>query len=345
MLAAGLAGAALSSGVIAVTGSLSPRVVERQVVEKVAVTPVVSSPMVRGERGVVAVAERLSPAIVRLDVDSGNGRAVGSGVIFRDDGMVLTSAHVVRGASAISAVLTDGRRLEAALVGLDEVTDLAVVDIDGLGFPVGVLGTALGLEVGSPTIAIGSPVGLDGGPSVTTGVVSAVDRRVDAPDGEPLHGMIQTDAPIAAGSSGGALVDASGAVIGIITAVADEASGRFGFATPIDLAHRVAQQLVATGRMVHGWLGVEGSDLSALQADALDISGGAIVRRVDPDGPAAAAGLAPDDVITEISGKPVASISRLVVLLRDHNPGDAVVVGYWRDGRHAETTVTLAPRP
>ncbi len=278
-------------------------------VEKVAVTPVVSSPMLRGERGVVAVAERLSPAIVRLDVDGANGPATGSGVLYRDDGLLLTSAHVVAGTDAIDVVLTDGRTFDGHLVGSDPLTDVALVRIDGDHLPVAVLGTAEGLEVGAPTIAIGSPLGFEGGPSVTTGVISAVQRRIEAAGGDALHGMIQTDAPIAPGSSGGALVDASGAVIGITTAVASEPGGRFGFATPIDLARRVADQLLATGRMVHGWLGVEGTDLTSEQASAMNVPGGAVVRTVAAGSPAALAGLAAGDVITEVDGHEVRSIS------------------------------------
>ena len=344
-IVAGLAGAVLSTGVIALTGSLSPRVVERAVVEKVAVTPVVSSPMVRGERGVVAVAERLSPAIVRLDVDGPDGPGTGSGVLYRDDGLLLTSAHVVDDTTSIEVVLTDGRHFDGHLVGSDLLTDIALVEIDGRHLPVAVLGTAEGLEVGAPTIAIGSPLGLDGGPSVTTGIISAVQRRIEPAEGEPLHGMIQTDAPIAAGSSGGALVDATGAVIGITTAVATDAGGRFGFATPIDLARRVAEQLLATGRMIHGWLGVEGTDLKGAAAQALGLPGGAVIRNVASGSPASVAGLAADDVITEIDGHRVRSISELVVELRRHDPGDDVVVGYWRDGDHHEATITVGERP
>lgn len=344
-LVAGLAGAVLSTGVIALTGTLSPRVVERAVVEKVAVTPVVSSPMLRGERGVVAVAQRLSPAIVRLDVDGPDGPGTGSGVLYRDDGLLLTSAHVVDGTTSIEVVLTDGRHFDGNLLGSDPLTDIALVEVDGDHLPVAVLGTSEGLEVGAPTIAIGSPLGFEGGPSVTTGVISAVQRRIEPPEGEALHGMIQTDAPIAAGSSGGALVDATGAVIGITTAVATDAGGRFGFATPIDLARRVADQLLATGRMVQGWLGVEGTDLQGAAADELGLPGGAVVRDIAAGSPAAAAGLAADDVITEIDGRPVRSISGVVVELRRHSPGDDVVVGYWRDGAHHEATVTIGARP
>jgi S1-C subfamily serine protease len=343
-LVAGLAGAVLSTGIIAVTGRLSPQVIERQVVERVAVTPVVSSPMVRGDRGVVAVAAQLSPAIVRLDIEREDGGATGSGVLFRDDGMVLTSAHVVDGADEIQVRLADGRRFDGSLVGVDELTDIAVVHIDAGDLPVAVLGSAKDLEVGAPAVAIGSPLGLKGGPSVTTGVISAIDRTIDGPAGA-LHGMIQTDAPIAPGSSGGALVDTTGAVIGIITAAAGEAGGRFGFATPIDLAHRIAVELVEDGSASHGWIGVEGVDLTADQAAAMGIEGGAMVRTLVGDGPAADAGLAKDDVITEIDGKPVRSMPGLVVELREHRPGDQVTVGYLRDGEHGEAEVTLDDRP
>jgi putative serine protease PepD len=339
---AGLTGAALSTAVIAATGWMSPDVLEREVVEKVAVTPVVSAPTARGDQGVVAVAQRHSPPNVRLDLTGADGLATGSGVLFPEDRQVLTSAHVVEGVTAISVVLTDGRRLAGTLLGLDEVTDIALVDLEGEGFPVAVLGTSTGLDVGAPTIALGSPLGLAGGPSVTTGVISAIDRRVETSEGEPLHGMIQTDAPIAPGSSGGALLDASGAVIGITTAVADQPGGRFGFATPIDLAHRVAEQLLRTGHMVHGWIGVEGADLASAEAQRMGVAGGAVVRSVVEGSPAAAAGLATDDVITEVDGRPVGSISGLVVRLRDHDPGDDIVVGYWRDGHHEQATVTLA---
>jgi S1-C subfamily serine protease len=344
-LVAGLSGAVLAAGILAVTGAISPRVVERQVVEKVAVTPVVSSPMLTDGGGVEAVARRLSPAIVRLDVERDEDTATGSGVLFRDDGMVLTSAHVILGADAISVQLADGRQHEGTLVGLDEVTDVAVVDIDATDLPVAVLGTAEGLEVGAPAVAIGSPLGLRGGPSVTTGVISAVGRTIEPVEGEALHGMLQTDAPIAAGSSGGALVDTAGAVVGIVTAVAAEPGGRFGFATPIDLVRRVATQLIEEGRARHGWLGVEGTDLTPDEAARLGVPNGAVLRKVDDDGPAQQAGLDDHDVITHLDGEEVATMPALVMEMREREPGDEVTVGYWREGRQEETTVVVGERP
>jgi serine protease Do len=346
VLVAGLSGAVLAAGILAVTGAISPRVVERQVVEKVAVTPVVSSPMLSdGGGGVEAVARRLSPAIVRLDVERDEATATGSGVLFRDDGMVLTSAHVILGADAITVQLADGRQHEGTIVGLDEVTDVAVVDIDATDLPVAVLGTAEDLEVGAPAVAIGSPLGLRGGPSVTTGVISAVGRTIDPGEGEALHGMLQTDAPIAAGSSGGALVDTAGSVVGIVTAVAAEPGGRFGFATPIDLVHRVAVQLIEEGRARHGWLGIEGADLTADEAASLGVPHGAVLRRVADDGPAEEAGLSDDDVITDLDGEEVGTMPALVMEMREREPGDEVTVGYWRDGRREETTVVVGERP
>lgn len=341
-LVAGLVGAALSGGVMAVTGTLSTE--GRQlVVEKVAVTPVVSSPTVRGERGVAALTEQVGPAVVQLVVRTDAGTAQVSGVVFRDDGLLLTSAHEVAGATAITVLLHDRRRFDGELVGADLPTDVAVVSIDAEHLTVAVLGTSTDLEVGSPTIAVGSPSDAGADPSVTTGVVSATERRLDV-DGESLHGMIQTDAPIEPGWSGGPLVDATGAVIGITTDLAGERAG-FGFATPIDLVRRMADELVASGKVAHGWLGIEGADLTTAQAEAMGVPGGAMVRSVTGRSPAARIGLAPDDVITDIGGHQVASSSGLVVAVRWHKPGDEVVVGYWRNGRHLESTVTIDERP
>lgn len=339
---AGLTGAVLSIGILAVTGALAPSESDRRVVEKVAVTPLLASPVMPGDRGVAAIAQRVSPAIVRLDTSNGDGyRAAGSGVVFRSDGLALTSAHVVAGAQGIQAELTDGRYLRCELIGVDPLTDIALVRIDGDDLPVAVLGSAEGIEVGSVTIAIGSALGFEGAPSVTTGIISAVGRQVKVEGGEVLHGVLQTDAPIAPGSSGGALLDGSGAVVGITVAGASDAASGFGFAVPIDLARRVADGILAHGRMIHSWLGVEGRDHDSADGRR----DGALVRAVAPDSPAALAGLQVDDVIDEVDGEPVDSISEVVVELREHAPGSTVTIGYWRGDHHAETTATLTERP
>lgn len=345
-LAAGLTGAVLATAVVALVGGVPPRVVEREVVERVAVQPVVSSPLIRGDRGVVAIAEAMRPAIVRVDVVEGRTVSAGSGVLFRDNGHILTNAHVVDGADRIEVVLTDARTFEADVIGVDRLTDIAVIRIEGDDFPSAVLGATSELRVGEPAVAIGSPLGLVGGPSVTTGVISAVGRRLENPHGEPLHDMIQTDAPIAPGSSGGALVDSRGAVIGITTVIAlGSDGGQFGFAIPIEIARAVAEDLIESGHAKHVWIGIEGGDLPMEQANELGVKGGAFVRDVMRNSPAATAQLEAGDVIVAVDNRPVVSMSALIVALRAHEPGHAVQVRYLRDGRSATVTMRLAERP
>jgi len=341
-LVAGLVGAALSGGLLSLTGTLSSGGRER-VVEKVAVTPVVSLPFVQGDRGVAAISQQVGPAVVRLVVRTADATTLASAVVFRDDGLLLTSAREVAEAIAITVRLHDGRHVDGKLVGVDLPTDVAVVSIDAEHLTVAVLGSSADLDVGSPTIAIGAPSAASDDPSVTTGVVSATERRLDL-EGGSLHGMIQTDAPIEAAWSGGPLLDAAGAVIGITTGLAGGGDG-FGFATPIDLVRRMAVELVASGKVTHGWLGIEGADLTVAQTERMGVTAGAMVRKVAGGSPAERSGLAPNDVITDIAGTPVASSSGLVVAMRRHKPGDEVAVGYWRDGRHHQTMVTIDPHP
>lgn len=342
--AAALAGAVITAAVMAVTGALPARVIEERVVEKVAMTPVVSSPLVQGERGVDALAAQVSASIVRIDVRRGAATTSVSGVLFRDDGLILTSAGPLSGERTTTVVLADGRRFDGEVLGVDAPTDIAVVQIDGEHLPVAVLGTTERVRVGEPTVTIGSPQGYDRA-FVVTGVVSATASKVATGDGRWLHGLIQTDSPVSPGCLGGALVDTGGAVIGIVTAQAVDPDDDFGFATPIALAHRVGQQLAHGGRAVHGWLGIAGTDLSAHRAATLGVSGGAVVREVTPGGPAATAGLRTGDVITDVDGRSVASMSALVVEMRDHEPGNTVLVGYRRDGRHHEATIPVSATP
>ncbi|HJV09491.1 MAG TPA: trypsin-like peptidase domain-containing protein, partial [Acidimicrobiales bacterium] len=219
--------------------------------------------------------------------------------------------------------------------------------VDGGPFPVAELGTTADLKVGQEAIAIGSPLGLSGGPSVTVGIISALHRSVRTRTGQSLMDMVQTDAPIAPGSSGGALVDAAGRVIGITTAVAmtDTGAEGFGFATPIDAARWSADQLIATGKVVTVWLGVEGSDLDGATATELNLDGGAMIERVKADSPAERAGLAARDVIVKVDGKPVTSMGMLVVIVRAHRPGDVFMVEVVRDKQRQGMSVTVAERP
>ena len=344
-LVSGLVGAALTLGVVASTGALHDRGATAGVVVPRSEPPPAAEADARD--GVVAIAETVGPAIARVEV-SGPQRSTGSGVVFTKDGHVLTNAHVVEGAETIDVVLADGSEHRGRLVGSDPLTDIAVVAIEAEGpFAVAALGSAVDLRVGQSTVAIGSPLGLIGGASVTTGVVSALGRRVPSPDGPPLLDMIQTDAAIAPGSSGGALLDRSGRVIGITTAIAvsQEGADGFGFATPIDIARAVAEDIMATGQATHVWLGIEGRDLDNRSARDAGVDGGAVVESVVEGGPAGTAGLAAGDVIVGLSGETVPSMSALVIALRERDPGEVVELEVLRDGERVTVPVELGVRP
>lgn len=319
------------------------------------VTPAVERQLVRPQTTslgatvppVVDIADKIRPAIVQLQVQVAGRTTTGSGVIFRSDGHLLTNFHVVDGAVDVKVVLASGRRLPGRIVGTDNDTDTAVVKIEGGPFPVATLGTAKNLKVGQTAIAIGSPPGLAGGPSVTVGVVSALHRQVKSrADGPWLVDMVQTDAPISPGSSGGALLDNDGAVIGITTiAATDSGAEGLGFATPIDLARSVAEEMVGTGRVTHVWLGVEGSDVDGATAGDLNLDGGAMVAQVTSGSPAQQAGLTAGDVVVAVDGATVRSMGELIVALRGRAAGEPVTLDVMRDRQHKAITAVLAARP
>ena len=343
-IASALAASLLSTGLAVVAGNLLDAGGSSRGVDSAGLF---TQPTLVGARAdVVTVAERIRPAIVQLKVERGRTGS-GSGVLFRSDGHLLTNAHVVDGATSVMVVLSSGRELPARVVGSDAESDTAVVKIDGGPFPAAELGSTTDLKVGQQAIAVGSPLGLTGGPSVTVGVVSALHRSVRTRTGTSLMDMVQTDAPIAPGSSGGALLDADGKVIGITTALAmtDTGAEGFGFAIPIDAARNVADQLITTGKVVTVWLGVAGSDLDGATARDLNLDGGAMIEEVKTDSPAARAGLAPRDVIVRVDDKPVTSMTMLVVAVRSHRPGDVFTVEIVRDKQRHGMTVTVAERP
>lgn len=348
-LLSGLVGSLLTAGIMVASGGFddeparsAPAAVERVVVPEaatVAAPPAASS--------VVDIAERARPAIVQIRVGGGRGRGSGSGVVFRSDGHVFTNHHVVEGARRLTVVMASGVEEAARLVGSDPETDIAVLKVNRNDLPIATLGSASGLRIGQMAVAIGSPLGLAGGPSVSVGVVSALGRQLEGSAGLPLLDMIQTDAPIAPGSSGGALVDESGAVIGITTAIAVSAVGAegLGFATPIDIARHVGAQLITTGKVRHPWLGIEGVDLEPAAAKAMGVTGGAVVREIVPGSPAARAGIAKGDVVMAVDRAAVRSMGGLKVLLRSHQPGDRVSLSVRRDQGERTVEVELAERP
>jgi S1-C subfamily serine protease len=241
----------------------------------------------------------------------------------------------------------DGRRVTCHLVGTDAATDIGLVKMDTKPQDVATLGSSTQLKVGQLAIAIGSPLALSGGHSVTSGIISAVDRQVPSGNGPPLLDMIATDATIEPGSSGGALVDASGMVVGITTAIAlgEQGLQTFGFATPIEVAKDVANQLLSTGKVTHAWLGIQGTDIDPATAGVLGVTGGAVVQIVDSHSPAGRAGVATADVITGFDGQTIASMSSLAMDLSRRRPGDRVGLTYIHDGETHNADVVLLARP
>jgi S1-C subfamily serine protease len=343
---AGLIASMLTSGLIVAAGGFKKTVVH-SVENDVPASSFQIASSAGGTTQIEQIAEHIRPSIVQVQVQTDAGKASGSGVIFRTDGHVITNRHVVDGARSVKVIMADGHEAAANVIGADEDTDIAVVKIDRNNAAAAPLGSATRLKVGQQAIAIGEPLGLSGGPTVTVGVISAVGRQVDGED-RSLLDMIQTDAPIAPGSSGGALVDGAGAVIGINTAIAVTEVGAegLGFATPIDIARDVADQLINTGHVVHVWLGIEGEDLDHNRAESMGLMGGAVVKGVKANSPAANAGLSASDVIVSLDGQPVTSMAGLVVALRGHKPGQVVNLDVRHDnGKTRTVKATLAERP
>jgi S1-C subfamily serine protease len=294
---------------------------------------------------VPAIAARVSPSVVRLDVAGASGRGSGSGVVLTEDGYILTNHHVVRQAQQVGVTTADGQDYTAEVVGGDPTSDIAVVKVDASGLPVPSFADEEPVP-GDLAIAIGSPFGLDG--SVTSGIVSALNRTVPGPD-VTLIDMIQTDAAINPGNSGGALVNGRGQIIGINTAIFSAAgdSAGIGFATPVSTARTVAEQLIETGEVRSAFLGIQGQTVDPQIAELYDLpaASGAVVAEVVPDTPAAEAGLQRGDIITGIDGREITSMNELAALIRRQQPDDSVTLTVLRGGEELTIDVTLRERP
>jgi S1-C subfamily serine protease len=293
---------------------------------------------------VTAIARQVGPSVARVDTQGRFGSGSGSAVVLAADGILVTNAHVVDGATRVTVTLPDGERLPAEVVGADAGTDLAVLRVDATDLPVPVWADAdVTPSVGDPVVAIGSPFGFEG--SVTSGIVSALGRTLTPAGGPALVDLIQTDAAINPGNSGGALVDRAGRILGINTAIASSSGGStgVGFAIPATTATNVAEQLLADGTVQRAALGIAGQTVDPDTATlyGLPVTAGAVVVEVQPDGPAAVAGLAPGDIVTAIDAEPVRSIAELAGRIQQHRPGDEVTVTVVRRGTDDETEVTV----
>jgi S1-C subfamily serine protease len=283
---------------------------------------------------VVHAFETLGPAVVHIAARQPSGRAgTGSGVIFAPDGYLLTNSHVVAGATELTASLTDGRSLPARLVGDDPATDLAVLRLEAGGLPHASFGSSSRLRVGQLAIAIGNPLGFQA--TVTAGIVSALGRTLRSPNGRLIESVVQTDAPLNPGNSGGALADGRGRVIGITTAIVGRAQG-LCFAIGADTAVDVTTRIMADGKVRRARIGLGGQTtmLDARLAARLRREGSAVmISEVEADGPAARAGLAAGDVILDFAEGPVLSVDDLHRRLTAELAGQTVPVRVMR-GAH-----------
>ena len=307
-----------------------------------------ASPIARSTSTVGEIYERSAAGVVEITVGSagagslgggGATQAQGSGFVYDEQGHIITNQHVVDGAESVSVRFSDGSTHDATVVGSDPSTDLAVLEVDA---PASLLkplrlGKSSELAVGDGVIAIGSPFGLE--QTVTTGIVSALNRQINSPNDFAIDDAIQTDAAINHGNSGGPLLDLEGRVIGVNSQIESESGGNdgIGFAVPSDTVARIAAELIADGEVEHAYLGVATGDTSS--------GDGASIAEVRPGTPAAAAGLREGDVVTEIDGEAVADADELRTLIDARQPGDSVELTIVRDGEEQTIEVELAARP
>ena len=270
---------------------------------------------------------------------------LGSGVIMSADGYVLTNNHVVQEADHIEAVLADGRRASARVIGADPESDLAVLKIDLPDLPVMTPSDSDRIEVGDRVLAIGNPFGV--GQTVTSGIVSALGR--DQLGINTFENFIQTDAAINPGNSGGALTDEQGRLLGINTAIYSRSGGSLGigFAIPVNVARQALQDIVQNGRVVRGWIGVESTSLTPELAENLGAASaqGVIITGVLNGGPAARAGMRPGDVVTRINGRPIRTVAELRSGITALRPGTAATFTALRQGQNVEMQLVPGLRP
>ncbi|GAA1675442.1 hypothetical protein GCM10009830_22600 [Glycomyces endophyticus] len=286
------------------------------------------------------IVNKVSPSVVTIVTDS----AEGSGVVYSDEGYIVTNNHVVDGAQTVEVRFSDGTTADAQIIATDSTQDLAVIQVSGVDdlTPIA-FGDSDSIQVGDAAVAIGSPLGLEG--TVTTGIVSALDRSMTVAGEESqgfqqqssstLTGLIQTDAAINSGNSGGALVNGDGELIGINTAIATTDSGSIGlgFAIPSNTVQSVVEQLIEGGSVEQGYLGVSVADTDG---------NGAMVLSVEAGSPAETAGLQEGDIITAVDGNPVTSASEVVAAVQGTASGTEVAITYTRDGQEGSTSATLA---
>ena len=306
---------------------------------------------------ITSVVDEVNPAVASIVVGTVTydwwGQSVpseqaGSGIIIDKRGYIVTNNHVVDGATSITVSIPDGRTFNATLVGTDPATDLAVIKINGDNLPTASFGNSSAMRIGDWVVAIGNALALDGGPTVTAGVVSATGRSITEDSGTTLYDLIQTDAAINPGNSGGPLINLNGEVIGINTAKVSsvDVSG-VGFAISSDSAKPVIDALITRGYISRPYLGVSLVTVTSAIANYYDLgtATGALISEVGQNSPAATAGLKVGDVITAIDGKVINTSDDAIKAIRSHSIGDTIQVSYYRGKDLKSASVTLAENP
>jgi S1-C subfamily serine protease len=323
-------------------------------------TAVAAPGHVPGDEPVAQVAAEVEPSVVQVNV-SGIERTpfgtqkqegIGSGVIYRSDGYIITNNHVVEGARTVEVAFADGTTEQGEVVGTDPITDLAVIKVNRDGLPAASFSDDKQLAVGQLTVAIGSPSGFQS--TVTSGVLSGMGREfppelTGGQQESSLVDLLQTDAPISPGNSGGALADRDGQVIGINVAYLppnETGAEGIGFAIPSYTVVSVADQLIQSGEAQHPYLGVSVSDLTPQVSNRFSVSAesGALIAKVEPGGPADGAGIRAGDVVTGLGSTDIRSSGDLLSALRQYQPGDKVVLTVLRDGQKSTFDVQLGER-
>ena len=303
-------------------------------------------------RAVIHAVERVAPAVVSIDVRKNDSArrsraqaGSGSGFVFATDGLILTNSHVVDGADAIDVTLPDGRECQADLIGQDRDTDVAIVRITASDLSAVTFGDSQALRPGQLVIAIGNPYGFQH--TVTSGVVSALGRSLRARSGRLIEHVIQTDAALNPGNSGGPLVTSTGDVVGVNTAIIAGGQG-LSFAVPINTVLTILPLLLRDGRVRRGYLGVAGQDVPLLRRvtrfHRLAQAGGVLVISVEPDGPAHTAGLRDGDIIVSLGQHMVSSLDDLHRLLTEDRIGSTVVLGVLRGVERLDLRVAVRDR-
>ena len=325
-----------------------------------AVFPTTTDAPASGREAIADVVDRVLPAVVNVVSDFGGGQGEGTGFVVRSDGIVVTNYHVVEGASHVSVFSSDADpvRYDARVIGGDAQADLAILDIDASDLPTVSLGESSSLRLGQRVVAIGYALGLEGGPSVTTGIVSSLTRQITVPDqncgtlcanGQRVYtDVVQTDAAINPGNSGGPLVDMAGQVVGINTAGANTAEN-IGFAIQIDAAKPTIFQAAENPSGPVAFMGIGSADASDPQVrfqTTVPVDEGAVILNIVPGGPADDAGLEVGDVVVDFGGQTITTAEGLGEAIRSHDPGDEIDFAVVHpDGSRETLTVTLGVNP